>query len=92
MAFLPHRLEGRTMRRSGGNVRISDLLVVGIEPYGDPEGDQAAAMFGNFAIGRSGYIGAAVIIILVSFLTMLTSRLTVIRQLATMDGPGVRSE
>jgi len=57
-----------------------------------PEGDQAAAMFGNFAIGRSGYIGAAVIIILVSFLTMLTSRLTVIRQLATMDGPGVRSE
>ncbi|WP_374864905.1 cell division protein FtsX [Brucella cytisi] len=57
-----------------------------------PEGDQAAAMFGNFAIGRDGYIGAAVIIILVSFLTMLTSRLTVIRQLATMDGPGVRSE
>ncbi|MFQ0814297.1 cell division protein FtsX [Brucella anthropi] len=57
-----------------------------------PEGDQAAAMFGNFAIGRDGYIGAGVIIILVSFLTMLTSRLTVIRQLATMDGPGVRSE
>lgn len=57
-----------------------------------PEGDQAAALFGNFAIGRDGYIGAAVIIILVSILTMLTSRLTVIRQLAVMDGPGVRSE
>lgn len=57
-----------------------------------PEGDQAAAMFGSFAIGRSGYLGAAAIIILVSVLTMLTSRLTVIRQLATMDGPGVRSE
>lgn len=57
-----------------------------------PEGDQAAAMFGNFAIGRDGYIGAAVIILLVSVLTMLTSRLTVIRQLAVMDGPGVRSE
>ncbi|WP_079212398.1 cell division protein FtsX [Brucella pituitosa] len=57
-----------------------------------PAGDQAAAMFGNFAIGRDGYIGAAAIIILVSVLTMLTSRLTVVRQLATMDGPGVRAE
>ncbi|AIJ54130.1 hypothetical protein C086_01860 [Brucella abortus F6/05-3] len=57
-----------------------------------PEGDQAAAMFGNFAIGSDGYLGAAGIIILVSILTMLTSRLTVIRQLATMDGPGVRAE
>ena len=57
-----------------------------------PAGDQAAAMFGNFAIGRDGYLGAAAIILLVSFLTMLTSRLTVVRQLATMDGPGVRAE
>lgn len=57
-----------------------------------PAGDQAAAMFGNFAIGRNGYLGAGAIIILVSVLTMLTSRLTVIRQLATMDGPGVRGE
>lgn len=57
-----------------------------------PEGDQAAAMFGSFAIGREGYIGAAIIIILVSLLTMLTSRLTVIRQLSTMDGPGMGSE
>ncbi len=51
-----------------------------------PEGDQAAAMFGNFAIGRDGYIGAIGIILLVSFLTMLTSRMTVIRQLSQMDG------
>ncbi len=57
-----------------------------------PEGDQAAAMFGNFAIGRDGYLGAGLIIILVSVLTMLTSRLTVIRRLATMDGPGGRVE
>lgn len=57
-----------------------------------PEGDQAAAMFGSFAMGRDGYIGAGVIIILVSVLTMLTSRLTVVRQLATMDSSGVRPE
>lgn len=53
-----------------------------------PEGDQAAAMFGNFVIGREGYIGAAIIIFMVSLLTMLTSRITVIRQLSQMDGPG----
>ncbi len=57
-----------------------------------PEGDQAAALFGNFSIGRDGYIGAAIIIFLVSVLTMLTSRLTVIRQLSLMDGPGGRAE
>lgn len=57
-----------------------------------PEGDQAAALFGSFAIGRDGYLGAALIIILVSVLTMLTSRLTVIKQLSQMDGPGTRQE
>ncbi len=50
-----------------------------------PEGDQAAALFGSFAIGREGYIGIAATIIIVSILTMLTSRLTVIRQLKDMD-------
>lgn len=53
-----------------------------------PAGDQAAAMFGSFAIGRDGYFGAAAIIFLVSVLTMLTSRLTVVRQLASVDGTG----
>lgn len=50
-----------------------------------PEGDQAAALFGSFSIGREGYIGIAATIIIVSILTMLTSRLTVIRQLKDMD-------
>lgn len=50
-----------------------------------PEGDQAAALFGSFAIGRDGYIGIALTIIVVSILTMVTSRLTVIRQLKEMD-------
>lgn len=50
-----------------------------------PEGDQAAALFGSFAIGQDGYIGIAITIIIVSILTMLTSRLTVIRHLKDMD-------
>ncbi|WP_199194732.1 cell division protein FtsX [Phyllobacterium phragmitis] len=53
-----------------------------------PEADQAAALFGNFAIGRDGYAGVAVIILLVSLLTMITTRLTVITQLREMDNRG----
>lgn len=53
-----------------------------------PEADQAAALFGNFAIGRGGYLGVAVIILLVSVLTMVTTRLTVITQLKEMDSRG----
>ncbi|WP_245419802.1 cell division protein FtsX [Phyllobacterium salinisoli] len=56
-----------------------------------PEADQAAALFGNFAIGRDGYFGVAIIILLVSVLTMLTTRLTVITQLKEMDNRGSES-
>ncbi|GAB1580133.1 cell division protein FtsX [Phyllobacterium phragmitis] len=56
-----------------------------------PEADQATALFGNFAIGRDGYLGVAVIILLVSVLTMITTRLTVITQLKEMDNRGAES-
>lgn len=57
-----------------------------------PEGDQAAALFGSFAIEREGYIGIAITILVVSLLTMITSRLTVIRQLKDMDSVGGNSQ
>lgn len=46
-----------------------------------PEADQATALFGNFAIGLQGYLGVVVIVVAVSFLTMLTTRLTVLAYL-----------
>ncbi|GGA90908.1 cell division protein FtsX [Brucella endophytica] len=75
----------------GGGVAILVFLVISwwsSRNLATPEADQAAALFGNFAIGTGGYLGVGVIILLVSFLTMITTRLTVITQLKEMDNRG----
>ncbi|MGH6860873.1 MAG: cell division protein FtsX [Phyllobacterium sp.] len=51
-----------------------------------PEADQATALFGNFSIGSGGYTGVILIILAVSVLTMITTRMTVIAHLRRVDG------
>ena len=56
-----------------------------------PEGDQAAALFGNFAIGAAGYAGVAIIVIAVAVLTAATTHITVVSYLNDLDAtPGER--
>jgi len=50
-----------------------------------PEADQAAALFGNFAIGYAGYGGVVLIVLLVSALTAATSQATVVAHLSDID-------
>ena len=50
-----------------------------------PQADQAAALFGSFAIGASGYVGVAVIVLVVAGLTAATSHLTVVSHLGELD-------
>ena len=50
-----------------------------------PEADQASALFGNFAIGASGYAGVAVIVAVVGVLTAATSHFTVVSYLREID-------
>ncbi|MCR4265507.1 ABC transporter permease [Nitratireductor sp. ZSWI3] len=50
-----------------------------------PEADQATALFGNFAIGPSGYLGVAVVVVLIAALTATTSHVTVLSYLKTVD-------
>jgi len=50
-----------------------------------PEGDQVSALFGRFAIGPAGYIGALGIAVLIAIMTAITSRLTVYRHLASIE-------
>ncbi len=50
-----------------------------------PEGDQAAALFGNFAIGASGYAGVALIVLVIGALTAVTSHITVVTYLTDID-------
>jgi cell division transport system permease protein len=56
-----------------------------------PQGDQAAALFGNFAIGLTGYAGVAAIVAVIAVLTAVTAHLTVVSYLHDVDMPG-RSE
>lgn len=50
-----------------------------------PEADQAAALFGRFAIGPTGYAGVAAVVVLVAALAALTSHLTVVAFLSEID-------
>jgi cell division transport system permease protein len=50
-----------------------------------PEGDQTAALFGNFAIGMSGYLGVGLVVLLIAFLTAITSHFTVMAHLKRIE-------
>jgi len=50
-----------------------------------PQGDQAAALFGNFAIGPSGYAGVLIVAAAVAMLTAATSHITVVSFLSDLD-------
>jgi cell division transport system permease protein len=50
-----------------------------------PEADQATALFGNFAIGASGYAGVALIVVVIGALTAATSHFTVVTYLNDID-------
>ena len=50
-----------------------------------PEADQATALFGNFAIGASGYAGVALIVLVIGVLTAATSHFTVVAYLNDID-------
>lgn len=50
-----------------------------------PGADQAAALFGNFAIGASGYAGVLFVMLAVAGITALTSHLTVVAYLTDIE-------
>jgi cell division transport system permease protein len=52
---------------------------------GTPGGDEAAALFGNYSVGISGYIAILVLILLMATVTAAVSRRTVNQTLASID-------
>ncbi len=50
-----------------------------------PEADQATALFGNFAIGSAGYLGVAVMVLVIGALTAATSHATVVAYLSDIE-------
>lgn len=53
--------------------------------FATPQGDQASALFGNFAIGLSGYAGVALVVLVIGALTAITSHMTVVSYLTDID-------
>lgn len=51
-----------------------------------PEADQATALFGDFAIGSTGYVGVALVVLVIGALTAATTHLTVVSFLSDLDG------
>nr|WP_114389715.1 ABC transporter permease [Notoacmeibacter marinus] len=73
---------------SGGGAA---LLIFGlfhvwsVNSMATPQGDQTSALFGDFAIGLSGWLGVGALIILIAALTAITSHVTVLNYLGEMD-------
>ncbi|MEW9805618.1 cell division protein FtsX [Mesorhizobium sp. ZMM04-5] len=72
----------------GGLAAIAVFIVVSFwsaRNLATPQADQATALFGNFAIGLSGYAGVALIVLLVGVLTAATSHATVVAYLTDIE-------
>ena len=73
---------------AGGVAALLVFLAIGLwatSTVTDPTNDQVTALFGNFSVGLSGYLGTFVLIFVIAMLTALTSRYTVFRHVGTLD-------
>jgi cell division transport system permease protein len=73
---------------AGGFFAIVFFLFVGWWASGnpaDPTSNQVEALFGTFGIGIGGYLSILLLIFIISVLTALTSRFTVLRHVGTLD-------
>jgi cell division transport system permease protein len=83
--FLFLGLKGGLLGASGAATLFAILSFFIGRSIATPEGDQVSALFGRFAIGPTGYLGALVIALLIGVMTAITSRLTVYRHLASIE-------
>ncbi|WP_029075165.1 cell division protein FtsX [Kaistia adipata] len=83
--FLFLGLKGGLLGASGAAALFAILSFFLSRSIATPEGDQVSALFGRFAIGPTGYLGALAIALLIGIMTAITSRLTVYRHLASIE-------
>ena len=71
---------------AGGAILVFLLAAYALRPNpGDPAADQAQALFGSFALPLSGHAAIVALALVVAALTAMTSRLTVMRHVGTLD-------
>lgn len=64
---------------------LAGLLGGGAGPSGDPAQAQVEALFGTFALGAPTVFGILILVVLVALMTAVTSRLTVLRTLGSLQ-------
>ena len=72
---------------AGGGVAILCFILLnfwGRFSVGTPQADQISALFGNFQIGWSAFLGTIFLIVIIALLTAITCRFAVIRYLTKM--------
>ncbi len=73
---------------AGGAAAVAVFIAFGwwsSQNLATPEADQAAALFGRFAIGYTGYAYVAMIVIIIAGLTAITTHMTVVTRLGALD-------
>ena len=87
--FRRHFLMTGIKGAAGGGIAAAIVFVVfswwSSRNLATPEADQAAALFGNFAIGVTGYTGVALVVFAIAVLTAATSHFTVVAYLSDLD-------
>lgn len=72
----------------GGSAAIATFVIIGAlarRNVTSAESEQLSAFFGDFSIGLTAYMGVFVIVGIVGILTMVTTRMTVLRVLNEID-------
>ncbi|MBO6554005.1 MAG: ABC transporter permease [Roseitalea sp.] len=73
---------------AGGAAAVAVFLVTGFwasRNLTSAENEQLSAFFGDFSMGAIAYVGVALVVVLVGALTMVTTRVTVLRVLYEID-------
>lgn len=83
--FLIMGLKGATCGAVGAIILFILLGLWSSSSLATPEGDQISALFGTFSLSWSGYFWMIVVLIMVAFLTALTSSITVRRQVNNLQ-------
>ncbi len=83
--FLIMGLKGAASGALGAIILFIVLGLWSSSSLATPEGDQISALFGTFSLSWSGYFWMIIVLILVAFLTALTSSVTVRRQVNNLQ-------
>jgi cell division transport system permease protein len=83
--FLKMGLKGAAAGGIGAIIVFLVFAWMSARNMATPQGDQAAALFGNFSIDASGYAGVGLIVLIIAALTAATSHFTVVSYLADIE-------